>query len=449
MKTPDPLDPIAALDPDATMLIPNPGGRRAPQPVAASPAVPTTSPLAAATVESPGKGLNPLVHAANPLLDLIVPLRTMTHPPDLEALRQRLALAIKTFEAQARAAGIDSEAIAAARYALCTVLDETIAGTAWGNGIWAHRSLLVAFHNEASGGEKFFLILQRLSQDVRAHLDLIELMYLCLALGLEGRYRMIERGPEQLAALRERLQQLIGKERGAFEAELSPHWRGQAVAAASPLRRIPVWVLAAVAGGVLLALQLGFSTILNRASDPVFASLHRVQVAPPSVAPRAAAPVAVSVPVPIPVPPVRVAGFLAPEVAQGLVSVTETADRSVITLRGDGVFGSGSAEVTRSFEPLLQRIGEALQPVPGKVIVVGHTDDSLPGLSARFPSNYDLSKARANGVLKLLAYRAPPATRFSAEGRGDTEPLVANDSKIHRSLNRRVDIVVLTPARLP
>ena len=428
------------MDPDATMLIPNPGGRRAPQPAATPPAVQT--PLqAAVTVESPGKGLNPLVQAANPLLDLIVPLRTMTLPPDLEALRQRLALAIKTFEAQARAAGIDSEAIAAARYALCTVLDETIAGTPWGSGIWAHRSLLVAFHNEASGGEKFFLILQRLSQDMRAHLDLIELMYLCLALGLEGRYRMIERGPEQLAALRERLQQLIAQERGSFEAELSPHWRGQTVAAASPLRRIPVWVLAAAAGAVLVALQLGLSTILNRASDPVFASLNRAQVAPPSVAPRVAAPVAV--------PPVRVAGFLAPEVAQGLVSVTETADRSVITLRGDGVFGSGSAEVTRSFEPLLQRIGEALQPVPGKVIVIGHTDDSLPGLSARFPSNYDLSKARADGVAKLLAYRAPPATRFSAEGRGDTQPLVANDSKIHRSLNRRVDIVVLTPARAP
>lgn len=440
MATPDPFAPGSDPDSEATILIPNPGGRRAPKPVATSASIPT-APLAAAAVESPGKGLNPLVHAANPLLDLIVPLRTMTVPPDLEALRQRLAHAIKTFEAQARAAGIDSEAIAAARYSLCTVLDETIAGTAWGSGIWAHRSLLVAFHNEASGGEKFFLILQRLSQDVRTHLDLIELMYLCLALGLEGRYRMIERGPEQLAALRERLQQLIGQHRGAFEAELSPLWRGQSRAVASPLRRIPVWVLAVAAGGVLLALQLGFSMILNRASDPVFASLHRVQVAPPSVASRQVAPVTAS--------PVRVAGFLAPEVAQGLLSVKETADRSVITLRGDGVFGSGSVEVAPQFEPLLGRIGEALQPVPGKVVVIGHTDDSPPNLSARFPSNYDLSKARADGVLKLLAQRAPPATRFSAQGRGDTEPLVPNDSKVRRSLNRRVDIVVLTPALAP
>ena len=438
------------MDPDATLLIPNPGGRRAAQPAQPAPGAPgscgspAASASASATVELSGRGLNPLVHAANPLLDLIVPLRTMTVPPDLEALRQRLAVAIKTFETQARAAGVDAEATLAARYALCTVLDETIAGTPWGSGIWAHRSLLVAFHNEASGGEKFFLILQRLSQDVPRHLDLIELMYLCLALGLEGRYRVIERGPEQLTALRERLQQLIAQHRGAFEAELSPHWRGETVAAVASLRRVPVWVWAVVTGVLLLGLQLGFSTLLNGKSDPVFTGLRKVQVAPRAAAP--AVPVAIVAPIAPTTAPIRVAGFLAPEVAQGLVSVKETADRSVITLRGDGVFGSGSAEVTRSFEPLLGRIGAALQPVPGKVIVIGHTDDSPPGLSARFPSNYDLSKARADGVLKLLAQRAPPVSRFSAEGRGDTEPLVPNDSKPQRSLNRRVDIVVLTPA---
>ena len=440
-STPDP-----GIDPDATMLIPTPGGRRTPTaPRQAAPASGVEASPVPAVLELPGKGLNPLVQAANPLLDLIVPLRTMTTPPDLEALRQRLAVAIKTFEAQARAAGVDPEAIAAARYSLCTVLDETIASTAWGTGIWAQRSLLVAFHNEAFGGEKFFLILQQLSQDARTHLDLLELMYLCLALGLEGRYRMIERGPEQLAVLRERLQQLISQQRGPFEADLSPNWRGLAIAAASPLRRIPVWVLAVSAGALLLVIQITSSMILNRASDPVFASLHQVQVAAPSLAPRPVAqPRLAAI-----ASPVRVAGFLAPEVAQGLLSVQETADRSVITLRGDGVFGSGSAEVTSSFESLLGRIGEALQPVPGKVIVIGHTDDTSPGLSARFPSNYELSKARADGVLKLLAQRAGPASRFSAEGRGATEPLVANDSRTNRSLNRRVDIVVLTPALAP
>jgi type VI secretion system protein ImpK len=442
VSTQDPPDP--AQDPEKTMLVPNPGGRRAaPPPTApgqaqAQPAAAPSQGQAAASL--PGRGLNRLVRAANPLLDLVVPLRMMAQPPDLQQLRERLALAIKTFETEARQAGIDSEAIAAARYVLCTLLDETIASTAWGSGVWGTRSLLVAFHNEASGGEKVFLVLQRLSQDAGANIDLLELMYLCLALGLEGRYRLLANGQEQLATLRERLLQLIRQQRGAYEADLSPGWRGENVLAATN-GRVPVWVLAAAACVLLLAVQLVASVLLNRSSDPVFAGLSRIRVA------QAAAPVAPTAPAPV--SPARLAGFLAPEIAQGLVSVRESAERSVITLRGDGMFGSGSAEVQDKVAPLLARIGDALKTLPGKVVVVGHTDNTKPGLSARFPSNYDLSKARAAGVMRVLAERAGPPERYGAEGRGDTEPQVANDTPANRARNRRVDIVVLAPALAP
>ena len=463
MSAQDPRDP--SPDPDATMIVPRPGGRRpaataatapvdatavtpaAPPPVvpsvaASSAAVPfaAPSPSPATVPVSLGGGLNPLVRAANPLLDLVVPLRTTAQPPDLQQLRERLAQALKTFEAEARAGGVDSEAIAAARYALCTLLDETIASTAWGSGVWNTRSLLVAFHNEASGGEKVFLILQRLSQNPAANLDLLELMYLCLALGLEGRYRMLEQGQAQLATLRERLLQLIRQHRGSYEADLSPSWRGEAVRATSPLRRVPLWVLVAAAAVVLLIVQLVCGVMLNRASDPVFTQLSTIRVLRTTPAPQN---------VPPPAAPARIAGFLAPEIAQGLVSVRETAERCVITVRGDGMFGSGSAEVRDKVAPLLERIGEALNTLPGKVVVIGHTDNTKPALSARLPSNYDLSKARAAGVMTALAQRAGPMSRYAAEGRGDTEPLVANDSPINRARNRRVDIVVMAPAPTP
>ncbi|MGV7210369.1 type IVB secretion system protein IcmH/DotU [Oxalobacteraceae bacterium A2-2] len=443
MSTQDPLEPQP--DPDATMMVPTPGGRRAATPPATQPAgtagAATATTAASAVHKISGSGLNPLVRAANALLDLVVPLRTTAQPPDLQQLRERLALALKVFETEARADGIDSEAIAAARYILCTLLDETIASTAWGSGVWGTRSLLVAFHNEASGGEKVFLILQRLSQNPAANLDLLELMYVCLSLGLEGRYRVLDQGQAQLATLRERLLQLIRQHRGAYETDLSPAWRGTAPAAASPLRGTPVWVLIAAAAVLLLIVQLVCSVVLNRASDPVFAGLSRIRVA------RTVAPA----PAPAVAPPAasRIAGFLAPEVAQGLVSVRETAERCVITVRGDGMFGSGSAEVQSKLTPLLERIGAALGTLPGKVIVIGHTDDTKPGLSARFPSNYDLSKARAAGVAAVLAQRAGPPQRYSAEGRGDTEPQVANDSAVNRARNRRVEIVVLTPALAP
>ena len=435
MSTNDPFDPTQ--DPDATQLVPTPGGRRA----AASVTAPVLAPvLMDVHALRPGAGLNPLVAVANALLGLIVPLRTMAQPPNIEQLRQRLVLAVQNFERDARAAAVDPETIAAARYALCTVLDETIASTAWGNGVWGSASLLVTFHNEASGGEKFFLILQRLSQDLRGNLDLIELMYLCLALGMEGRYRLMDRGQEQLTALRDRLQQLISEQRGHVEPELSPHWRGTAPESLSPVRGIPLWIMAVAAGGLLMVLHLGYGRSLSQASDPVYASLHQVHVAPPTQASSA------PLPTPMIAAPVRLAGFLADDIAAGKVTVDETPDRSVVTLMGEGMFGSGAAVVNAGVEPLLGRIGTALGSVPGKVLVIGHTDNSKPGLSARYPSNYDLSKARADSVLRLLAQRAGPASRFSAEGRGDTEPLVPNDTQTNRSRNRRVQVIVVIPA---
>jgi type VI secretion system protein ImpK len=430
-------------DPDRTMLMPAPGGRRTPSSTTPPPAsTPPEPPRAAATgpVTLHGEGLNPLVRAANPLLDLVTPLRSMASHPDVESLRMQLVQAIKGFEAAARAAQVQHDQIAASRYALCTLLDETISSTPWGGGgVWASRSLLVAFHNEAFGGEKFFLILQKLSQDPKNNLPALELMYLCLALGLEGRYRVIDNGRSQLELLRERLQQLIAQQHAPVESELSVHWKGASGKGEPLWRMVPVWILAAVAAGVLVLLQIFLGHRLGNASDPVFAGLLSLKTAQAPVAP----------PAPSTPGPARIAGFLAPEVAQGLVTVVETADRSVVTLRGDGVFGSGSGDVSGAYLPLLARIGEALKAVPGKVIVVGHTDNTQPGLSARFPSNYELSRARALAVRDLLAERAGPEDRYSVEGRGDSAPLVNNDSAANRARNRRVEITVLTPAAAP
>ena len=344
--------------------------------------------------------------------------------------------AIREFESHARNSRIEAETVAAARYALCTLIDETISSTLWGAGVWNSRSLLVSFHNESWGGEKFFLILQRFSNDPRTHLDVLELMYLCLALGLEGRYRVLERGLDQLSTLRERLLQLIQQQRGAAEQDLSPHWRGTPVSQRSTRRGLLLWVMASVAAVLLLIFQLTFNWLLNRESDPVFVQMGGIHVGTP-----------LKDAVPVERAPVRVSGILAPEIAQGLVSVQESADRSIITLRGDGLFESGSAEVSSTFESLLARIGDALKTVPGQVVVVGHTDNVRPSPTARLSSNFDLSKARARTVARLLSDRAGPPDRYRSEGRGETEPLVPNDSPANRARNRRVDITVLVPAQ--
>lgn len=429
-------------DPEGTVMIPQPGLRR-PGAQAAAPAAtaPSRGPAPdAGSIKLHGMGLNPLVKAANPLLALIVPLRYMASYTNLEELRLQLIQAVKNFEAQAHSLQVHPEQIAAARYALCTFLDETISSTPWGgSNVWSSRSLLVAFHNEAFGGEKFFLIMQKLAQDPKTNLNVLELMYLCLALGLEGRYRVVDNGRAQLESLRERLQQMIQKERGEVEANLSPRWQGVLTQAKNGFRVVPMWVIAAAVLIVILILQMTYIFILNGASDPVFKGLAKIKVDAVVAAPAPPPPANAK-------PIVRMAGFLSKEIEQKLVDVDENAQRSIVTIRGDGLFGSGSAELTSSFEPLMVRIGDALKTVPGKVMVVGHTDDQRPSPFSRYPSNFDLSKARAQTVLKKLDERTATPQRYSVEAKGDTEPLVANDSSAGRARNRRVDIIVMTPA---
>ena len=114
-------------------------------------------------------------------------------------LRRHALEEIRRFEEQARAAGVPSEVVLSARYTLCAGLDEAVLSTPWGNqSEWAQHPLLVALHREAWGGEKFFEMLDRISQDPARYIDLMELQYLCLAFGFAGKYQVQERGQEQL-----------------------------------------------------------------------------------------------------------------------------------------------------------------------------------------------------------------------------------------------------------
>ena len=137
----------------------------------------------------------------------------------------------------------------------------------------------------------------------------------------------------------------------------------------------------------------------------------------------------------------RLARFLEPEIKQGLVTVTDEADRSTVRLRGDSFFGSGSAEPMASSLPVLRRIGEALAEVKGAVLITGHSDNQ-PIRSLRYPSNWHLSAARADAVRGALTTLVEPA-RMRSDGKADAEPVAPNDTPANRARNRRVEIVLL------
>jgi type VI secretion system protein ImpK len=388
-------------------------------------------------------GLNPLENAAAALLTLMVRLKNLPAHPDPDGLRQQVIEEIKIFETKARSLGVNQETLVAARYVLCTAVDELLLNTPWGStSVWRQQSLLITFHKEAWGGEKFFLLLDKLVKDPSGNRDLLELMYLCLALGFQGRYRVLDGGYTRLEELRERLYHTLRAQHGDFERELSPHWQGIVDKRNPLIRHVPLWVVSALACALLVAIYIGFSLSLNRASDPVFAALLALDK-------DISTPLAPPPPIAKPTPATAgLRGFLAPEIREGLVEVKESADRTTVLIRGDGLFDSASAAVRQTYYPLLTRIADALKVESGQVLVTGHTDN-IPIRTLRFPSNWHLSQQRAEAVVKLLAAATGSPGRFRAEGRADSEPLAANDSAANRALNRRVEITLLARVGRP
>lgn len=208
----------------------------------------------------------------------------------------------------------------------------------------------------------------------------------------------------------------------------------------------PLWVFLAFCLAVTAGAFITYRTLLNMHSDPVFAMLQGIRPPPPASL-TAATPAPSAAPAAAPLPPAqpRLRGFLEPEVAAGLVSVQETADKSIVTIRGDGLFEPGSAQVSKAVLPLLGRIAAALRDNPGTVLVDGHTD-SRPIRSVRFPSNFHLSQERADGVAKILAATIG-SQRIRTEGKAESEPIASNDTAAGRSKNRRVTITLLANQR--
>jgi type VI secretion system protein ImpK len=426
----DPFD-----QPDGTRLRPRPGaGRRGgaevPRHRPAAPPFGDSEPIPDITRDQLGIGLNPLVRAASPLILLAGQLRGSLAPMDIEGLRGHALEEIRRFEEQARAAGVHQDILVAARYVLCAALDEAVLSTPWGaQSEWAQHPLLVALHREAWGGEKFFEMLDRISQDPARYLDLMELQYLALALGFGGKYQVLDRGHERLATIQQDLYRKIRNLRGQPQTDLSLRWRGLEDRRNPLIRYVPWWVVGAAALAVLAIAYTFYYAGLARFAAPVHAELAKIGLED------------FSEPVAAPVKGPRLKQLLAPDEANGSMRVDEQGGRTLVTLLAPDLFASGSATVNPAHYQTLQRLASALNQVPGRVLVVGHTDDQ-PVRSLRFRDNFELSRERAVGVVKMLQLGMENHARVSWTGVGSTEPRYRPESDpANRARNRRVEIV--------
>jgi len=383
-------------------------------------------------------GINPLEAAASTLLDVLARLRNMPVHPDPRQLHQSLVLELKAFEKQARTARIDPEDIFVARYVLCTALDDAVLNTEWGNRSgWPQEPLLYLFHKEKKGGVRFFEILETLLQDPRKHLHLLQIMFLCLLLGYQGRYRQEPRGAAELAARRERVFREIRRD---DPRELSPQWKGVPRRRRNIRRYLALWTLVTVVSVGVASLYSYLGVRINNISDPVYDKLLTIK-GPVS---EAKADEETDAETLIP-DQERIQTLLNEDLTSGIVELDNSAVDSRFVLAtsvNGGLFQSGRSDVKPTYLALINRVGDALATTGGKILVIGHTDNVPP--KRGFPSNFELSLARAQAVQDLLQARTGSPERFlPAEGRGASEPMVKNDTAANRALNRRVEVKLL------
>ncbi len=434
-------DPVGGDD-ERTIIKPTPGGR--PRPSAAQ-AVPLDRPSAAPAnmlafdfAQLANSSFNVVVGAAAQLLNLGRRLRGSITNRDVPALRTRAVEEIRNFERMIMAAGVPPEQARAAHYALCATLDDIVLNTPWGAySAWASNSLVSTFHTDVTGGERFFDLLTHLHKDPGTNRDVLALMYLCLSIGFEGRLRVMDQGALELSRIRESLYRTLRQVYGDFERELSPHWRG-VEARHRPLRStLAIWTIVSIAVAILTLGYFLFSYMLNSGSDD---TLRALAEAPPN----GNATLAVAAPAPLPrVAPAALdtlrAG-LAPEIAAHQLDVIERGTTLIVRIHNAGMFASGSATVSDNFKPVIARVGHAVADQKGRVQVVGYTD-SQPIHSLRFPSNWELSTARADAVASLLG-DGIARDHMTVAGRGQADPIASNDSPAGRDANRRTELVV-------
>jgi type VI secretion system protein ImpK len=185
---------------------------------------------------------NPILAAAMALVMMAGQLRSAAAPKNSTRFSQLLINSVREFDRNLLHTQLRHETALVARYILCSAIDESVLSTGWGISCgWAHRSLLRLFHSEANGGDRFFALLEHAMARQQECRDLLELFYLCLSLGFEGRLHLDPRGHDKIETLRMQLYRMLYREQPR-NTELAMQWRP--VATAGAMQRQPRYLRA-------------------------------------------------------------------------------------------------------------------------------------------------------------------------------------------------------------
>ncbi|MEM7694510.1 MAG: type IVB secretion system protein IcmH/DotU [Pseudomonadota bacterium] len=442
----------------------------APPPGAIREAAPGTPPVAAAALLRSEAALaaNEMLRQAAPLLLMLGKLRAGLVTAQSEGIMQEVARAIDGFE-RAMTGAYGGDQIQVAKYALAATADDVVQNIPVDDRRrWAQYSMLSQFFSERVGGIRFFEELNRMRGDHVTNVDVLEVMYACLAVGFEGVHRTSPSGQAQLQQITRDLYETIRRVRPRQSFELSPRWMGSGIGQAKRGNRVPIWVIAVLALTLTIGSYVGYRWLLSGESavaEEKLLALHPLGpvtlVRPDYVPFRVEAPVEVPV-VEAPAPPPEPVAPAAPppppppsaceDVREALLADISGARIDFGECNGDikltigdrpGIvlFRSGSADISDAYAAIIDRIAPVLERVPGEVVVTGHTDGQRYR-GVRFASNFELSVARAEAVAARLRGAASAPNRFVTRGQGPNVPIATNATVEGRAQNRRVDIVI-------
>jgi len=135
---------------------------------------------------------------------------------------------------------------------------------------------------------------------------------------------------------------------------------------------------------------------------------------------------------------------MAPLIKQRTVNINQTRRGVVIDISASTLFRTGEATLQPGMSDVLRQVAAVLSKEELPIEVEGHSDD-IPIATAQFPSNWELSSARASSVVRMLIDNGVPAKRLAVVGLASNQPLVPNDSPENRARNRRVTITIMSP----
>jgi len=424
-----------------TMIIPNPGGRRKSANSQGSESSPTAFSQPNNVPEQVNlnasaqcDGENIILSCASDLVILASHIRSLEPSNSIEQLRRDIETLITTFDQQISQFNLSKEVGLTARYLICCLVDELVLSTPWGSdSVWSQQTLLSKYHNESSGGEKFFLIVNKLLEQPQRNIDLIELCYVCLSSGFCGKYRISKQGESELLQISQSLYAPIEQIR-PISRDLSPTWQGVGNTETGFVKQFPLPVFFLVLGFILLAVYIAFLSSLKAKVEPLYQKIESIgweQLIPEVKGVQSKRLDINSVADSLK----RTLGIY---IEDKIVSIDVRNEQLIVRFVSTSLFKSGSSAVNEEALPDVNILVNAIKNYADRVLVIGHTDST-----GKADSNWVISRKRAEAIAKWLTKSNQQLPNTMTRGVADTQPLVNNESDYNQSINRRVELTLI------